>query len=41
MRKEALILAPRILITLSEIGPPPPLFFFKFTEVFGACLELG
>ena len=40
MRKEALILAPRILITLSEIVPPP-FFFFKFTEVFGACLELG
>ena len=37
MRKEALILAPRILITLGEIA----FFFFKFTEVFGVSLELG
>lgn len=34
MRKEALILVPRILTTLGEMG-------FLFTEVFGASLELG
>lgn len=34
MRGEAPILAPGILIMLGEIG-------FLFTEVFGACLELG